>query len=459
LSTGNNNPALGNNLTPAIFGSGRIAALRVNFNGATATGFTSLGTFAPTLPGQNGITGLNLAAGHLDGDTFDEVVVGQLRGAQAQGQAYRLLIAGGGLNGAPLGAPVPAYNPASVAANELALGATRGFFTAIAEKHFDIFGPTQPAVPPLGATVNGATRVTFDLRNSTAGSIRDLILDLESDNLGTTAQLDIDLTFTPTGGAPIAIPVIATGQGQSTVRVTSIAISDSFFPRLDGTPTILQGGQVRVGGNFAPATGFSLLNPGGNSLVGDSAKGVWTLTIDNNGSPFNLDNANLIIGYSVPGTGAQFGPAAGPTTPGNRVLSSQITFPPTNNGAIISNIEVFFNISSAAAGNVFTVELVHLAPDNTQLARTTLLNTATIANNNATRYLIALNDRDPTDVQVQQALPEGGTIIGTFRGQGGASITDPFRGQYVAGIWQLVVTDTGAASPLTLNSWGLNIIV
>jgi hypothetical protein len=463
LSTGNNNPALGNNLTPAVFGSGRIAALSVNFNGTTATIGANLGTFAPTLPGQNGITGLNLAAGHLDDDTFDEVVVGQLRGAQAQGQAYALVTAAGGLDGAVVGTPVQTYNPNSVAANELALGSTRGFFTAIAENRGQTFAPTNVG-PPLGTPVadDGTATITFDLTGSRAGRIQDLILDL---NLVSPDfnDLDIDLTFTPVGGAAIPIPIIQPGQAADGLPIGRVALGDRFIPRLNGAaPTT--GGTVT--GNFAPATGNSLLAPGGNSLVGDSARGVWVLTIDDasaaDGQTFTVNNAALIVGYGAPGTGdlVSTNTPLGPTTPADTVLTSPILLAAANNGGIVQDVEVEFDVTSAALNNFFRVELVHLAPDGAELARTTLLNSQTVpANATTTRYVVQLNDLYPVNVPLEDADDNAGTIAGAFRGQDGASITAPFRGQYVAGAWQLVVTDTGAAFPLTLNSWGLNVTV
>jgi subtilisin-like proprotein convertase family protein len=422
ISQGNVNRGLG---VPG----GEVVILRDDGNFNYTAYARIVPTFTLATPGS--VAGVNVSVGNIDNDAFDEIAVGQQRSDTTRVAVFDSTEANP-TNFTPVaGSGFSAYNPTDVA-NPAEFN--RGAFVAIATRTFEVAQnfPAAPVPIPDLAT----TTLSVDVPDN-AGVIRDVRMFLDWTHTF-FADLDVSLTFAPTGGgAPTTVELFSDLDGSSDAGPLGFR-SDNLVSIANATPVTNPADTIT--GDYDTEVPDAL-----NAFNGLDASGTWTLTIvdDDAVDVGTLFGFTLFFNYGMP-TLEMTDAAAAPIPPLGP-LTRTITVP---DGGIVTNLQVLVDLDHAFIGDLEGT-LTHTLADGTTVAGTVVLFDNLFGTANG--YNIRL--RDGAIVDLDDAGQIAGEVQGDYRPQN--TTFAALLNDFVGGTWTLTINDTVAGVGGTLNSWSL----
>jgi subtilisin-like proprotein convertase family protein len=400
-------------------GSGVVVILRDN----GSFGYSVLRSFDPFAEPPGSIAGVNVGVGNLDGDSYDEIVVGQQRTGSTLAAAFDEDLSA-------LGSLFQAYTAGQVPGEF-----TRGAFVCVATNEAESFLTTGPA--PINDLATASLSISVPANAGVARGVT-VFMDLTHTRM---PDLDVTLTHMALDGTVTSTELFSDVGGGDDAG--PLSLSDAALAIVGRAP--LSNPPNLVSGNLRPEIDQAL------SVFDDQdVSGAWTLAVsdDRAGETGVLRAFRLNVNYGRPDHRRDRNTPA--TIPDGGRLDQTIQVLDRSN--TINGLGVFLDITHPFIGDLRAV-LTHTLADGTPGGSVTLFSRL---HGNANGYFIRLANVNLIDVADAGVNPSG-NIRGNFRPQGTNFF--PFFGQFSGGAWTLSIFDEAGGDVGTLNSWSLRFVV
>jgi subtilisin-like proprotein convertase family protein len=427
--------------------AGRAALVRIwdlTTGGAVAALLDEVNPF-PTAKNA----GVSVAAGDLNGDAVDELIIGAGPGGPANVAIYSDINRDGRLSDtlidtflafpAPFagGVKVASANVNNTGGDDVVAGmwSRGGTISTFADTNAnriisdDNAGAPLESFKPFGANYRAGLNVAAGAIQNAGGSGAEVMAGVGSGKPKVIIFTDANANGLVGDEAPFDT-LLPAGPGLTSGAVVAAGDTDnsSFFVEVIVGPARAAASHVKVFDDTADA----------GVLLSDNATSFEFNPFTRAGGALNLAFGKVL--------NATFASTGFPSTiPDVATITSSI-FVPAGTGRI-TDLDVSINLFHSFDGDL-DVTLTHVATGTT----VTLFQDVGGTNEG---FIIRLNDEAGTDITTASNPKVDGPITGTFN-PGGAALLSLFEGENLAGEWRLTITDDSAGDTGTLFSWALH---
>lgn len=477
-----------------------LVSISINADAATdlvGTYETHTDTFSPFV-GYKG--GISVAMGDLDGDGNDELITAMAKGTKATVRIWQM--SGAGRVGSLLDEFVPFDNTTnsgvSIAAgdldgdatDELIIGAGPGGTNLVR-----IFGDTNAdgklsddlldTFSPFPVSFKGGVKVAADNVNNTGGAEVVAGTWTAGGTVAIYTDTNASKTISDDGGAPLetfqpfganyksginvaagiiqnaggggAEVIVGTAKGASKVlifadanasgTVSDDAIFDTLLPK--GSGAAIAAGDSDLSGTFVEVIVGPAAGSGANVRIYDDTNDPGALLSDeplaNAFNAFSKNSGGLNLAFGKVQSAAFAFNGFPQSIPDSSTLSTSIFIP--SNVGIIRDLDISLSIFHSFDGDL-DVTLTHVATGFSVV----LFQDVGGSNEG---FIIRLNDEAGTDIGTATNPKADGAISGTFNPEA-AALLSAFDGNSAGGEWRLTITDDTANDFGTLFGWTLH---